>query len=48
LEGYIDALELTLIALAALLVISLCFIWLVRGLQWLASFGKKGEGEDSQ
>lgn len=47
-EGYVGALELTVIALGALLVISLCFIGLTRGLQWLASLGKKGEDEDSQ
>jgi pyruvate carboxylase subunit B len=43
LDGYIDALELTVIALGALLVISLCFIGLTRGLQWLARPGKKEE-----
>lgn len=42
-DGYIDALELTVIALGALLVISLCFIGLTRGLQWLARPGKKEE-----
>jgi len=43
LDGYIDALELTVIALGALLVISICFIGLTRGLQWLARPGKKEE-----
>lgn len=47
-DGYVDALELTVIALGALLVISLCFIGLTRGLQWLASLRKKDEDEDSQ
>ena len=42
-DGYIDALELTVIALGALLVISICFIGLTRGLQWLARPGKKEE-----
>lgn len=42
-DGYIDALELTVIALGALLVISVCFIGLTRGLQWLARPGKKEE-----
>ncbi len=42
-DGYTDALELTVIALGALLVISLCFIGLTRGLQWLARPGKKEE-----
>ncbi len=42
-DGYIDALELTVIALGALLVISLFFIGLTRGLQWLARAGKKEE-----
>jgi len=43
LDGYTDALELTVIALGALLVISICFIGLTRGLQWLARPGKKEE-----
>ena len=42
-DGYTDALELTVIALGALLVISLCFLGLTRGLQWLARAGKKEE-----
>ncbi len=42
-DGYTDALELTVIALGALLVISICFIGLTRGLQWLARPGKKEE-----
>jgi biotin carboxyl carrier protein len=41
LDGYTDALELTVIALGALLVISLCFLGLTRGLQWMMSLGKK-------
>jgi len=44
LNGYIDALELTVIALGALLLISLCFIGLTRGLQWLVSLRKGKEG----
>jgi len=43
LDGYTDALELTVIALGALLVISICFVGLTRGLQWLARPGKKEE-----
>jgi len=43
LDGYIDALELTVIALGALLVISICFIGLTHGLQWLARPGRKEE-----
>lgn|GEM_PF-1569057 len=42
-DGYTDALELTVIALGALLVISICFVGLTRGLQWLARPGKKEE-----
>lgn len=42
-NGYTDALELTVIALGALLVISICFVGLTRGLQWLARPGKKEE-----
>ena len=42
-DGYTDALELTVIALGALLVISFCFVGLSRGLQWLARPGKKEE-----
>lgn len=40
-DDYIYALQLTVIALGALLFISLCFVGLTRGLQWLASMGKK-------
>ena len=47
LEGYVGALELTVIALGTLLLISLCFIGLTRGIQWVASLGKKVEEEDS-
>jgi biotin carboxyl carrier protein len=43
LDGYTDALELTVIALGALLVISVCFVGLTRGLQWMISLGKKEE-----
>lgn len=46
-EGYVGALELTVIALGTLLLISLCFIGLTRGIQWVASLGKKAEEEDS-
>jgi biotin carboxyl carrier protein len=41
LDSYTAALELTVIALGALLVISLCFLLLTRGLQWMMSLGKK-------
>ena len=42
-DGYTDALELTVIALGALLVISICFVGLSRGLQRLARSGKEEE-----
>ena len=41
-EGYIDALELTVIALVALIVISFCFVGLSRGLQWMAGLSGRG------
>lgn len=41
-EGYIDVLELTVIALGALLLISICFVGLTRGLQWGTGLGKRG------
>lgn len=44
-EGYGDALELTLIALGVLLLISFCFVGLTYGLKWLARFGKAEEAE---
>jgi biotin carboxyl carrier protein len=43
LNDYIYALQLTVIALGALLFISFCFVGLTRGLQWLASMGKNEE-----
>jgi biotin carboxyl carrier protein len=43
LDDYIYALQLTVIALGALLFISLCFVGLTRGLQWLAGMGRKEE-----
>jgi biotin carboxyl carrier protein len=43
-EGYFGALELTVIALGALLLISFGFMGLTRALQWLAAFNK-GAGE---
>ena len=43
-DGYMGALELTVIALGALLLISFCFVGLTRVLQWLAAFSK-GAGE---
>jgi biotin carboxyl carrier protein len=42
-DDYIYALQLTVIALGALLVISFCFVGLTRGLQWLSGIGRKGE-----
>jgi len=36
-QGYMGALELTVIALGALLIISFCFVGLTRALQWLAA-----------
>ena len=42
-DDYIYALQLTVIALGALLFISLCFVGLTRGLQWLAGMGRKEE-----
>jgi biotin carboxyl carrier protein len=41
LSSYIDALELMGIALGALLVVSICFVGLSFGLQWLARPRKK-------
>jgi biotin carboxyl carrier protein len=41
-EGYTGALELTVIALGALLVISFCFVGLTRTLRWLAAFSSRG------
>jgi biotin carboxyl carrier protein len=43
LNDYIYALQLTVIALGALLFISFCFVGLTRGLQWLAGMGRKEE-----
>ena len=43
-EAYSDALVITFIAIGALIVISLFFIGLTRGLAWLASRGNKGGG----
>ena len=43
-DDYIYALQLTVIALGALLLISFCFLGLIRGLQWLAGKGSKEEG----
>jgi acetyl/propionyl-CoA carboxylase alpha subunit len=43
-DGYMGALELTVIALGALLLISFCFMLLTRALQWMAAFGKGGGG----
>jgi biotin carboxyl carrier protein len=43
LDDYIYALQLTVISLGALLLISICFIGLTRGLQWLAGMGRKEE-----
>jgi biotin carboxyl carrier protein len=40
--GYMGALELTVIALGALLLISLCFMGLTRALQWLSAFSSRG------
>jgi hypothetical protein len=40
-EGYIDALQLTVIALLALLLISFCFVGLSRGLEWGARIGRR-------
>lgn len=34
LESYADALQLTVIALGALLIVSFCFIAVIRGIQW--------------
>lgn len=42
-DNYSAALELTVIALGALLVISLCFVGLARGLRWMMSLGDKEE-----
>jgi biotin carboxyl carrier protein len=42
-DDYIYALQLTVIALGALLLISLCFVGLTRGLQWMAGMGRKEE-----
>jgi len=44
LEGYIDALELTGIAIGFLLLISLCFILLTLSLHRLARLGRKEKG----
>lgn len=33
-ESYADALQLTVIALGALLIVSFCFIAVIRGIQW--------------
>ncbi len=43
-EGYIDALQLTVIALMALLLISFCFVGLSRGLTWGAGAGRRVKG----
>ena len=40
-EGYIDALQLTVIALVALLLISFFFVGLSQGLKWGASVGRR-------
>jgi hypothetical protein len=43
-EGYIDALQLTVIALMALLLISFCFVGLSWGLKWGAGVGRRVKG----
>ena len=43
-ESYADALQLTVIALGALLLVSFCFIGVTRGLQWFIEFGDRRGG----
>jgi len=46
LESYIDALQLTVIALAALLIVSVCFVGVIRAVQWAieAAGRRRGDG----
>lgn len=43
-ESYADALQLTVIALGALLLVSFCFLGIIRGLQWLIEVSARRGG----